>query len=80
MAKCAANGKGRFAPLRAAVGQFAITRLGGRLQRRGNSANPSTAWSLAHALDSIVDWHQAWLGGADIHNKTLDQIKHYQSN
>lgn len=37
-------------------------------------------WSLAHALDSIVDWHHAWLGGADIHQKTLDQIKHYQSN
>lgn len=37
-------------------------------------------WSLANALDSIVDWHQAWLGGADIRHKTLDQIAHYQSN
>ena len=37
-------------------------------------------WSLAHALDTIVDWNQAWLGGANIHQKTLDQIKHYQSN
>jgi len=37
-------------------------------------------WSLARALDSIVDWHQAWLGGGDIHQKTQDQIKQYQSN
>lgn len=37
-------------------------------------------WSLAHALDTIVDWHQDWLGDADIHQKTLNQIQHYQSN
>lgn len=36
-------------------------------------------WSLAHTLDSIVDWQQAWLQGEDMHQKTLEQIYHYQS-
>lgn len=39
----------------------------------------SPHWSLAQALDSIVDWHQAWLTGANIQLKTLDQINQYQS-
>jgi len=25
-------------------------------------------WDLAHALDSIVAWHRAWLAGADMHD------------
>lgn len=37
-------------------------------------------WSLTKALDSIVDWHQAWLGGANMHDKTLEQIQHHQNN
>ena len=37
-------------------------------------------WSLAHALDSIVDWHQAFLSGTDMHQKTLSQIHQFQSN
>jgi len=37
-------------------------------------------WPLAQALDSIVDWHQAWLAGADIQQKTLNQINQYQSH
>lgn len=36
-------------------------------------------WSLAHALDNIVDWHQAWLEGADIQQKTLAQIKQFET-
>ncbi|MDD1508252.1 CDP-glucose 4,6-dehydratase [Pseudomonas sp. CNPSo 3701] len=34
-------------------------------------------WSLAHALDCIVDWHQAWLRGEDMRQKTLQQIHYY---
>lgn len=37
-------------------------------------------WSLAQTLDEIIDWHQAWLGGANVHQKTLDQIDRYQTN
>lgn len=37
-------------------------------------------WSLALTLNSIVDWHQAWLAGDDIQQKTLKQINLYQSN
>jgi len=37
-------------------------------------------WSLAHALDTIVDWHQAFLCGTDMHQKTLSQIHQFQSN
>lgn len=34
-------------------------------------------WTLVQALDSIVDWHQSWLGQRDIRKKTLDQISMY---
>lgn len=37
-------------------------------------------WSLDHALDTIVDWHQAFLSGTDMHQKTLDQIVQFQNN
>lgn len=37
-------------------------------------------WSLAQTLDKIIDWHQAWLGGVNVHQKTLDQINRYQTN
>jgi len=36
-------------------------------------------WSLAHTLDTIVDWHQAWLRGEDCRRITLEQIGQYQS-
>lgn len=37
-------------------------------------------WPLAKALDSIVEWHQCWLGQGDVHQKTLNQIAQYQSH
>lgn len=37
-------------------------------------------WSLGQTLDTIVDWHQAWLAGANIQEKTLDQIFQYQNH
>lgn len=37
-------------------------------------------WSLPQALDSIIDWQQAWLGGANMQQKTLAQIQQYQNN
>jgi len=36
-------------------------------------------WSLAKTLDSIVEWHQCWLGSGDIRQMTLDQIAAYQA-
>lgn len=36
-------------------------------------------WPLAYTLDSIVDWHQAWISGEDIQQQTIQQIAQYQS-
>lgn len=36
-------------------------------------------WSLAQTLDSIVEWHQCWLGQKDIREITLNQISRYQA-
>lgn len=35
-------------------------------------------WTLADALESIVDWHRAWLKGNNTKETTLAQIIHYQ--
>lgn len=35
-------------------------------------------WSLETALSAITQWHQAWLGGADMQAFCLLQISHYQ--
>jgi len=35
-------------------------------------------WSLAVALNRIVEWHQAWLSGADMRDACLAQIREYQ--
>ncbi|MFZ7337171.1 CDP-glucose 4,6-dehydratase [Comamonas jiangduensis] len=37
-------------------------------------------WSLPQALDSIIDWQKAWLEGANMQQKTLEQIQDYQNN
>lgn len=37
-------------------------------------------WSLGRTLDSIVDWHEAWLAGTNVQQKTLDQIFQYQNH
>ena len=34
-------------------------------------------WSLEVALDHIVDWHKAYLGGGDLREKSLEQIKEF---
>ncbi len=36
-------------------------------------------WSLQNALTRITEWHQAWLGGADMRALCLQQIHQYQS-
>ena len=36
-------------------------------------------WSLHHALEQIIEWHQAWLSGADMQAKCLQQINQYQN-
>ena len=37
-------------------------------------------WPLDNALSHIIDWHQAWLAGNDMHAFCLDQISQYQSD
>lgn len=37
-------------------------------------------WSLDNALIHIIDWHQAWLAGNDMHAVCLNQISQYQSD
>ena len=36
-------------------------------------------WDLLQALDRTVDWHRAWLGGADMRATCLQQIAAYTS-
>lgn len=35
-------------------------------------------WSLAHTLDTIIDWHQYWLKDSDVQQHTIKQIEQYQ--
>jgi CDP-glucose 4,6-dehydratase len=34
-------------------------------------------WSLDHALEKIVHWHRAWIGGANMHDECIRQIAEY---
>ena len=36
------------------------------------------SWNLERAIQSIIEWHQAWLEDKDIHNITLKQIEDYE--
>ena len=36
-------------------------------------------WSLDHALDQVIHWHRAWLGGEDMRKLCLSQIVNYTS-
>lgn len=36
------------------------------------------SWNLEKAIQSIIEWHQAWLEDKDMHNITLKQIEHYE--
>jgi CDP-glucose 4,6-dehydratase len=38
------------------------------------------AWNLERALEKIIDWHHSSLQGADLHAKTLGQIRDYQAD
>jgi CDP-glucose 4,6-dehydratase len=40
--------------------------------------NWAPRWSLPTALSHITEWHQAWLGGADMRALCLQQISTYQ--
>jgi CDP-glucose 4,6-dehydratase len=37
-------------------------------------------WSLSKALESIVDWHLAWIAGEDMKQITINQINRYELN
>lgn len=37
-------------------------------------------WRLGHTLDLIVDWHQAWLVGADMQQRCLAEITEYMKD
>ena len=41
--------------------------------------NWQSKWSLSDTLASIVQWHKAWLAGADMRALTLDQITQYET-
>jgi len=36
------------------------------------------SWNLESALSKIVDWHQHWLNGSDMHEYSLAQLSEYQ--
>ena len=38
------------------------------------------SWELSMTLQSIIDWHQSWLNGADMRSVTLEQIIKYERN
>ncbi|MBU2710370.1 CDP-glucose 4,6-dehydratase [Zooshikella harenae] len=38
----------------------------------------SPRWSLATAIEKIIDWHNTWLAKADVQAKCLQQIAEYQ--
>jgi len=35
-------------------------------------------WALQQALQASVEWHQQWLGGADMKAVTMTQINQFQ--
>ena len=37
-------------------------------------------WRLEQTLNRIVDWHQAWLAGADMHQRCLAEITEYMKD
>lgn len=39
----------------------------------------SPRWPLAATLERIVDWHKAWMGGADMRGHCLREIKDYSA-
>lgn len=55
----------------------------GYLKLDSSKARSELHWSprlrLKSALEWLVDWYQAWQGGTDMHEFTLDQIVQYKS-
>lgn len=39
----------------------------------------SPRWSLSTALDKVIDWHKAWMGGENMRGYALRQIAEYQT-
>jgi len=37
-------------------------------------------WELSKTLQSIIEWHQSWLDGADMRSVTRGQISNYEDN
>jgi CDP-glucose 4,6-dehydratase len=37
-------------------------------------------WKLEIAIDKIIQWHQAYLSGEDMHKITINQIDSYSKN
>jgi CDP-glucose 4,6-dehydratase len=36
-------------------------------------------WSLKEAVEHTVEWHSAWMNGADMDAVSVDQIDRYES-
>ncbi len=34
-------------------------------------------WSLEKALDKVIEWHQQWRAGDNMHDSCMDQIAEY---
>ncbi len=52
-----------------------VLRLDSSLARQRLGWRPR--WTLQQALRATVDWHRAWLEGANMRDTTLEQIKNY---
>jgi CDP-glucose 4,6-dehydratase len=61
----------------AAIQPHEATHLRLDCSKARSQLNWHSRWSLADALSSIVDWHKAYLAGADMRERTLYQIQQY---
>lgn len=50
------------------------------ISKARNNLKWQPRWSLAHTLNTIVDWHHAWLNDEDTQQKMLAQIDQYQTS
>jgi CDP-glucose 4,6-dehydratase len=48
------------------------------ISKAKQSLNWAPRWSLDRALIQIIDWHQAWRGGQNMHAFCINQINQYQ--
>jgi CDP-glucose 4,6-dehydratase len=47
------------------------------ISKAARQLNWSPHWSLEKALNKIIEWHQAWISGENMHAKSIQQIHEY---